>query len=89
MNYHMLWVCFKAKFNDLTMVQLIESSESSNSSYSLRLLEAEAARDHGIQFDYHWYSIDVMARAMMMASKIVRTVLDNMETKQQMAKVKR
>lgn len=48
----------------------------------MRLLEAETSLELGIPFDHNWYTIDTYARAQMIAGRIIRTALNNLETKQ-------
>jgi len=42
-------------------------------------LEAEAAKDYGIPFDYHWYELPVRTREVMIAAKMGKTWLDNLQ----------
>ena len=46
--------------------------------YDVRYYEAETAEDNGIPFDWRWYSIDVMAREQMIASRLARTSVGNL-----------
>lgn len=66
----------------------MNSSGKSGTIHNIRLWEAEIARENSIPFDSNWYTIDSYTRAAMIASKIVRNVLENMELKQARAKVK-
>ncbi len=55
--------------------------------YGVRYYEAETAEDHSIPFDYRWYSIDVITREQMIASRLARVSVSNLVQKHSMRKV--
>lgn len=47
---------------------------------SVRFVEAETALAVGIPFDEHWYSIEPKAREQMIAARLARTAISNLQT---------
>lgn len=64
------------------MLEILESSTTSNVNHNMRLHEAECASKNGIVFDANWYSITPYARSMMIASALARNIIDNLAAKQ-------
>jgi len=51
-------------------------------SFDVRLLEAETAQQYGIAFDSNWYAIPVKSREYMVAARIARLWLDNLQERE-------
>lgn len=86
MNYYNLWVNFEASYNGVDMLEVLKKGKKGRVKHNMRLYEIEAAKDYGIAFDGHWYSIDTRTRSMMIAGTLVRNMLNNLEAKQARSK---
>lgn len=53
-----------------------QRQEQGDSDFDIRMFEMETARDYGILFDEHWYSIPTYTREIMIAGRLGRHWID-------------
>lgn len=86
----MLCVGFRIEWEHEPLFAILAEDKSISDVFvdGVRFLEAEAAMDMGIPFDEHWYSIDVTAREHMIATRIARVAITNLQTKKARARAR-
>lgn len=80
----MLCTGFGLKWDSRELLEVILERDDSSTmaEHNARLLEAETATANSIPFDQRWYSIPVLARAQMIASRLGRAWLDSLKEEQ-------
>jgi hypothetical protein len=65
-------VDFKITWNDQNLADVIAQKHDTHAAYNygIRFLEADIAKDYQIPFDQTWYSIPVYTREIMIAAKM-------------------
>jgi hypothetical protein len=80
---------FKIKFQGQELLELIQQrQEQGDSDFDIRMFEMESAKEYGIPFDEHWYSIPLYTREIMIAGRLGRHWIDMLNEEEIMRHIK-
>lgn len=77
----MLCMGFGIRWEGEELLRVLASGEDDGQVIAdgVRFAEAETAISLGIPFDEHWYSIPVNTREQMIAARLARTAISNLQ----------
>lgn len=76
----MLCVGFGIKWGEEQLLEVLgRGDDGPIATDGVRFVEAETAMAMGIPFNEHWYSIEPAAREQMIAARLARTAISNLQ----------
>ena len=78
------------RWDGQSLAEVIKSKQNDRglAEYSERLLEAETAKEYSIPFDSNWYGLPVKTREVMIAARMGKAWLDNLQGEEEIRKAK-